>query len=134
MKIKELVLNKINQSEYDVFMRTDFLSIGSDRQVGTVLKKLCQDRKLIKIGRGLYAKTAIASEPPLVGEVYIRIGIIQAARQALERLGYQVVPTSAENDYNDGVTTQVPTGRKIGIKGGKPTRKIGNKITYEYVN
>lgn len=31
MKIKELVLNKVNQSEYDVFMRTDFLSIGSDR-------------------------------------------------------------------------------------------------------
>jgi Family of unknown function (DUF6088) len=134
MKIKELVLDKVNRSEYDVFMRKDFLSIGSYQQVVIVLKELCQEQKLIKIGRGLYAKAAIASEPPLVGEVYIRIGIIQSARQALERLGYQVVPTSAENDYNDGVTTQVPTGRKIGINGAKPTRKIGNKITYEYGN
>jgi hypothetical protein len=134
MKVENLILNQIDRSEYDVFMRKDFLAIASYQQVGTVLKKLCQEQKLIKIGRGLYAKTAIAAKPSLVGEVYIRIGIIQAARQALERLGYHVVPTSAENDYNDGVTTQVPTGRKIGIKGGKPTRKIGNKITYEYVS
>lgn len=133
MKIKDLVLDKVDRSEYDVLLRKDFLSLCSDRQVDMVLKELCQEQKLIKIGRGLYAKTAIAFEAPLVGEVYIRIGIIQAARQALERLGYQVVPTTAENDYNNGVTTQVPTGRKIGIKGGKPTRKIGNKITYEYV-
>jgi hypothetical protein len=51
------------------------------------------------------------------------------AREALERLGVEVVPSALESDYNAGKTTQVSTGRMIAIN-GRMNRKIGYGGTY----
>ena len=51
------------------------------------------------------------------------------ARAALERLGVEVAPSALERDYNAGKTTQVPTSRRIAIK-GRVSRKIGYGETY----
>lgn len=44
-------------------------------------------------------------------------------------VGVQMGITKLEKDYNSGLTTQVPTGRKIAIK-GRVSRKIGYDRIY----
>jgi len=58
------------------------------------------------------------------------------AKEALKRLGVEVNPTKAELDYRAGRTTQIPTGRLIGVK-NRISRKIGYKgasIYYEHAS
>ena len=53
----------------------------------------------------------------------------ELAKELLRKLGVQVVPSSAERDYNSGKSTQVPTGRVIGVK-GRVVRRIGYNGRY----
>jgi hypothetical protein len=57
----------------------------------------------------------------------------QKAAEALGRLGIKTVPTRMEQAYNARRTTQVPTGRVIGVR-GRVRRKIsynGFPLSYE---
>jgi len=47
----------------------------------------------------------------------------------VERLGIKVVPSEMEEEYNSGRSTQVPTGRVIGVE-GRISRKIGYQGVY----
>jgi len=47
-----------------------------------------------------------------------------SATEALKKLKIEVVSSSLYQAYNQGQTTQVPTGRVIGVK-GRVARKIG---------
>ncbi len=87
--------------------------------------------KIIKIGHGLYAKAAIS---PLSNRIIPRKGLRDLAIEALKKLNVEVVPSSYDQAYNEGRTTQIPTGRVVGVK-GRVTRKIGYQgkyITFEY--
>ena len=58
------------------------------------------------------------------------------AKELLKKLGVEVVPSSAERAYIAGKSTQVPTGRVIGVR-GRIVRRIGyngNYITFEKVS
>lgn len=140
--ILELITERINDTQdCDVFFRKDFLDLGSYTQIGNCLRQLCQEQKLRRFGQGLYARTTVATTPPFEGEVYVKKGLVGMdgiAAEALRRLGYEVVPSRADRDYNDRRSTQVPTGRRLGIKGSrKVNRKIGHNnvyVTYEYFN
>ena len=55
-------------------------------------------------------------------------------REAVKRLGIKVVPSKMEEEYNSGKSTQVPTGRVIGVE-GRISRKIGYQgvyVSFEY--
>jgi hypothetical protein len=138
--ILELITDRINDTQdCDVFLRRDFLDLGSYAQIGNALRQLCKEQKLWRIGQGLYARTTIATIPPFEGKVLINktlVGINGMAAEALRRLGYEVVPSLADRDYNERRSTQVPTGRRLAIKGNKKVnRKIGYQgvyVTYEY--
>ena len=56
------VLSRINyriaRSKTSVFLRADFSDIGRYGQVGLSLKKLVSEKKLIKIGHGVYARAS----------------------------------------------------------------------------
>jgi hypothetical protein len=138
--ILELIADRINDTQdCDVFLRKDFLDLGSYPQIGNCLRQLCDEEKLRRIGQGLYARTTVATTPPFEGKVYMRNGLVGLngmAAKGLRRLGYEVVPSQADRDYNDRRSTQVPTGRRLGIKGSrKVNRKIGYNnvyVTYEY--
>ena len=57
----------------------------------------------------------------------------ELAAEALGRLGIETVPTRMEQAYNAGKTTQVPTGRVIGVR-GRVRRQIsynGFPLSYE---
>lgn len=124
--LEQKIALRISKSSREVFLRKDFEDLGDYDQVGRCLKKLTDKKKLIRIGYGLYAKATIG---PLTGAVVPRQGFGTTAREALSRLGVETAPSSAAQRYNSGLTTQVPTGRVVGVK-GRISRKIGYNGTY----
>ena len=121
---------RIARSKFDVFVRTDFRDLADYDQVGRSLRHLVAWGVLLKLGYGLYAKAATS---PLSGRLVPRVGISEVAQQALEKLGVERVPSSYERAYNEGRSTQVPTGRVVGVR-GRISRKVGyngNFVTFE---
>lgn len=111
---------RIARKQGDVFLRADFEDLGGYDQIGRVLRDLVRKGQLIKLGYGVYAR---AIKSPLSGKPMPPKGLATVA-EAVERLGVKTAPTRLERDYNAGKTTQVPTGRVIGIQ-GRLRRKLG---------
>lgn len=116
-----------------MFVRSDFGSLSQDYdQVGRALRRLVSDGKLIRIGYGLYAKTRISS---LTGKTIPVASLPELGREALTRLDVTIMPTKAETAHLIGGSTQVPTGRVLGVK-SRIVRKItygGVELSYERV-
>jgi hypothetical protein len=116
------LLKRIARKRGDVFLRTDFRDLGGYDQVGRVLRGLVRKGVLMKAGYGLYTRT----RPSLLdGKPLPAKGIRELAVEALGRLGIQTAPTRLEQAYDAGETTQVPTGRVIGVRG-----RVRRKISY----
>ena len=115
------IATRIQRKKWSVYLREDFADLGGYDQVGRILRELAAQGKLVRIGYGLYAK---AKKSPLTGQIVPLAPLPVLAKEALERLGVKVAPSRLEEDYNAGRTTQVPTGRLIGVK-GRVSRKIG---------
>src|SRR5262249_6343865 len=111
------VEKRIARKRGDVFLRADFADLGSYDQVGRALRDLVDQSKLVKIGKGLYAR---ASKSPFDGCTIPIKSLQQLTAEALGRLGVKTTLTRFERDYNEGRTTQVPVGRAIGVT--KPVR------------
>ena len=106
----------------DVFLREDFEGLGDYRQVGRVLKQFVDAQKLMKIGQGVYTRT----EPSILnGEPVPTKDIKEIVTEALKRLGVRTGPTAIDRAYNERRTTQVPTGRLIGVD-----RRVRRKLGY----
>ena len=131
--VQDRIACRIARSKREVFVRKDFEDIANYNQVGRSLRLLETKGKIIKIGYGFYAKAAIS---PLSNRIIPRKGLRDLAIEALKKLNVEVVPSSYDQAYNEGRTTQVPTGRIVGVK-GRVTRKIGyagKYVTFEYAN
>ena len=130
--LEQRIAVRIAKSKKEVFLRKDFADLGGYDQIGRCLRHLASNHKLIKIGQGLYAK---ATPSPLSNRAVPRRGIRDLASEALTRLRVPTAPSSYERSYNSGQSTQVPTGRVIGVK-GRIARKIGydgKYVTFERV-
>jgi len=112
---------RIRRSKRSVFVPGDFFDLSDRDQVGRVLRQLVSAKELVKIGLGLYAKTRVSS---INGKIIPEKPLTDLASEALKKVGVSVVSTNFENDYNSGRSTQVPTGRVIGVK-KRTSRKIG---------
>ena len=121
--IEGRIITRITRKKSNVLLREDFIDLGGYDQVGRALRQLIQKGKIVKIGYGLYAKTKISS---LTGETLPALPLPLLAREAMKRLGVRVRPTKADLDYQTGRSTQVPTGRLIGV-----TNRINRKIGYK---
>ena len=120
---------RIARKQSTVLLREDFEDLGGYDQVGRALLALTKKGKLAKIGYGLYAKTRVSS---LTGKTVPAEPLPALARNALNRLGVAALPSQAEIDYRQGRSTQVPTGRLIGVN-KRISRKIGyNNIAVNY--
>ncbi|SEM91249.1 hypothetical protein SAMN04488505_10727 [Chitinophaga rupis] len=126
MKYKSTIEGKIAariaRMKSPVVLREDFQDLGGYDQVGRALMSLVSKGKLVRIGYGLYAKTRVSS---VNGKILPAESLPNLAKKALARLGVQTVPTQAEKDYAEGRSTQIPTGRMIGVKD-----RVSRKITY----
>ena len=109
------IRDKIRKSRRIVFLRDDFAALGGYDQVGRVLRQLEVQGRLVRIGKGLYAKARpnrITGKPMLAAPG----GFDQAAKEALNRLGVQWEPASAEKAYQAG-RTQIPARVVVRVKG-----------------
>lgn len=106
-------LNRIKVIRGNIVLRKDLNNLASYRQVSRVLKDLIVKKKLVKIGAGIYAKayTSKYTNIPL-----IKNGTDLAFRNALERLDIAYEPGSAEKEYNEGKSTQVPVQNIVKLK------------------
>lgn len=121
---------RVKRSGDAVFVRDDFSDLGGYDQVGRVLRQLVKDGLLLSIGYGIYARTRRSS---VTGKLIPEKSLPELSEDALRKLGVKVVPTQAERAYNAGLSTQVPTGRVIGVR-GRVSRKIsynGTSIAFE---
>ncbi|WP_028525941.1 DUF6088 family protein [Runella limosa] len=124
--LESKILKRIVRKKSNIFLRDDFLDLGGYDQVGRALKYLITKGKLVKLGYGLYAKTKISA---LNGETVPAATLPTLGKEALRRLNIPIAPTKAEIAYQEGRSTQIPTGRMIGVK-GRVSRKIGYKGMY----
>lgn len=128
-KLEGRIAARIARKKSSVLLREDFEDLGAYDQVGRALLALTKKGKLVKIGYGLYAKAKVSS---LTGNIVPVEPLPALARKALDRLGVSPLPSRAEIDYQQGRSTQVPTGRLIGVN-KRISRKIGyNNIAVNY--
>ena len=129
--LKQKILERIARKRTDVFFRKDFKDLAGYDQVGRALRQLVREGQLVKIGYGLYAR---AKRSSLSGKTIPNKTLPKLATEALNRLNVKVSPSQSNRDYNEGRTTQVPTGRVIGV-GQRISRKIGYNgkyVSFEY--
>ena len=131
--LKSRVKYRLSRSKDTVFVPQDFLDLSDRDQVGRVLRQLMSEGQLVRFGYGLYAK---AEKSPYTGKVVPKKALPDLAREALtNKLDVDVGASKAMRRYNKGESTQVPTGRVIGVK-GRVTRKMGyngQSVKLEYV-
>jgi len=127
--IEEKIALRIARKRFPVLLRGDFDDLGGYDQVGRTLRALIKKGKLIKIGYGLYAKAKVSS---LTGKAVPVEPLPVLAHCALERLGATPRHSRATTDYQEGRSTQVPTGRLISVN-KRISRKIGfNNMAVSY--
>lgn len=112
---------RVKRSKTPVFVRDDFKDIGGYDQVGRVLRGLVKKDLLINLGYGTYARS---KKSHISGAIVPERPLPELAKELLKKLGVKAVPSSAEKAYNSGLSTQVPTGRVIGVN-GRIKRRIG---------
>jgi hypothetical protein len=116
------LLKRIDRKRGDVFLRADFSDLGGYDQIGRALRQLVRNGRLIKMGYGVYTRT----RPSIFDGAPTPVkGLRDLAAEALRRFGVETVPTRLEEAYNAGQTTQIPTGRVVGVRG-----RVRRKLSY----
>lgn len=119
-KIK-LRIKKRKDSTFVLNDFCDFIKEYDYDQVLRALRILTTEKILVKIGRGIYAKTKILSN----GAVILSKSLSDLAIEALKKLGITTSKSKLWLDYNSGKTTQVPNGRVIAVN-----KRVRRKISY----
>lgn len=114
--LRERIETRIARKRDNVFLTREFIDLAGRSQVLRVLRALVQDKRLVRLGYGVYGRaivSRISGEPIL----YSPGGFASAVRQALDKLGVKWEPTEWEHAYNEGKTTQVPVNPMVRVKG-----------------
>ena len=122
--LKSKIQYRVNRSKANVFTPRDFFDLSGRDQVGRAIRELMADDVLIKFGQGLYAK---AKRSSLTGKLIPIKSLTELAKEAItEKLNAKIVAAKELERYNNGQTTQVPTGRVIAVKG-----RVSRKMAYD---
>ena len=119
--LENQLIKRIERKRNNVFLRADFADLGGYDQVGRALGALVRKGVLLRVGQGVYARV-VAS--PFSG-MLVPVKGLATLNEALKRLGVETAPTRLEADYNAGRSTQVPTGRVVGVM-----RRVRRKLGY----
>ena len=129
--LKEKIKYRIKRKKDSVFILSDFDDLSDKDQIGRILRGLVKKGILVKVGQGLYAKTKISL---LSGNRILEKSLIEIAKEVLEKYNYKIGKTKYEKLYEEGKSTQLPTGRMIAVE-GRINRKIEyNGVEIEYAN
>ena len=131
--LKSIISSQIANSRDIVFMPRDYAYLSNSKQVGNVFSKLVEEKQLVRVGYGIYARGKISA---YTGKVIPAANLREIALGVMDKIGVKVIPTKAEVDYNNRISTQVPDEFVIGVN-KNVSRKIafGNaRIIYEKLN
>lgn len=125
MTLRQRIEARIAKRRDDAFLTREFLDLSGERQVLRALRELTEEGKLIRLGYGVYGRAEISSltnKPMLAGD-----GFGQVSRQVLNKLKVPWEPTTAERDYNEGRSTQVPMTPRVRLQ---PGNRFSRKLRY----
>jgi hypothetical protein len=123
--LRDRVERRIAERRDDAFLTREFRDLAGERQVLRALRELTEAGKLIRLGYGVYGRAEVSSitqQPMLSGD-----GFGPVARQVLDKLKVRWEPTTAERDYNEGRSTQVPMTPRVRVRGSRFSRKLRYK-------
>lgn len=123
--LRERVEARIAERRDDAFLTREFRDLAGERQVLRALRELTEEGKLIRLGYGAYGRAEISpltQQPMLAGD-----GFGAVSRQVLDKLKVPWEPSTAERDYNEGRTTQVPMTPQVRLRSGRFSRKLRYK-------
>lgn len=116
--LRQRIEARIEARRDDAFLKREFLDLGGERQV---LRVLTSEGRLIRLGYGVYGRAEISS---LTNRPMLAVaGFGQVSRQALSKLKVPWEPTTAERDYNEGRSTQVPMTPRVRLQMGNRFRR-----------
>ena len=124
--LRERVAARIAERRDDAFLTREFTDLGGERQVLRALRELTEEGKLIRLGYGAYGRaetSPITQEPMLAGD-----GFGAVSRQVLTKLKIGWQPATAERDYNEGRSTQVPMTPRVRLR---PGNRFSRKLRYK---
>lgn len=124
--LRQRIEGRMTRRKRDVvFLPREFKDLGGEDQVLRVFRSMVQDRRLVRLGYGVYGRalrSRLSGEPMLSSPD----GFVGAARQALNKLGVKWAPTEAERAYNAGRSTQVPVNPAVRVDG-----RFSRKLRYQ---
>jgi hypothetical protein len=119
----DAIKSYIVASSSDVFLRSEFAGLGSERQVSRALRSLLEAGLLVRLSVGIYAKAKLSS---LNGKPIPVRPLTVLAPEVLEKLGIVVFPSQAVQEYNEGRSTQVPHDNVINTG----TRRVRRRLSF----
>lgn len=131
LTVRERIRQAIKLSAGNVILRGEVAGMGSTSRVSAALKALQVEGMLIRIGKGVYAKTRKSS---VTGSDIPAGSLETLATELLIKLGVSVSAGSAANAYNSGETTQLPGAFVVNTGRRRISRKIevgGRRLVYE---
>lgn len=124
--LEKRIQYRIKKSKDAVFMLSDFLDLSDRDQIMRALRKLIQKSLIIKVGQGVYVK---AEKSIINGDLIPVINLTEIGKIVAKKLKIKTIPNKYELWYNEGKTTQVPTGYVIPVL-GRINRRIGFNGVY----
>lgn len=122
--LRQLIGLSVAKSNRDVFLTRDFAALSDEDQVIRALRWLIAERKLLRLGKGVYAKARASS---LSGRAVLAnpAGFQAVAQHALKRLGVKCEPTEAQRAFAEGRSTQIPANPVLKVRG-----RFARKLRY----
>jgi hypothetical protein len=123
--LREKIGERIARQRGDVFLTREFRDLGGEDQVLRALRGMVRDGQLVRLGYGVYGRaeaSQLSGKPMLAA----RGGFIDAARQALNKLGVEWEQTEFQRAYNEGRSTQVPINPAVRVKG-----RFARRLSYQ---
>lgn len=122
MTLKNKIQYRIKKSKEIVFLVSDFMDLSGRDQILRALKSLTRENLIIKVGKGVYSK---AVKSIISGKFIPADNLRNIAVSALKKMGVEILPTKAEQAYNNKSTTQIPNGFIIGVN-----KRVSRNISF----
>lgn len=117
VKYQDSLLFKIEQRiaslEGEVVLFNDVADLADKTQISRALRRLVKQNKLIKLGYGVFAKAYYSER---LNKPMINANFSTIMREALTKLNIEWELGKAEQDYNEGRSTQVPAFASVKLK------------------
>lgn len=120
--LQDRIASRVARSKREVFLTRDFTTLSDEDQIIRALRGLVSERRLVRLGKGVYAK---ARQSSLTGKAVLANsdGFLSVAQEALGRLGVNWEPTQAQRAFSQNRTTQIPLNPVVKVK-GRFSRKL----------